>query len=464
MSGHSKWATIKHAKGLADAKRGKIFTKFIKEISIAARMGGGDPNSNPRLRTVIIKARAANMPKDNIERAIKKGTGEDGATAYEELVYEGYAAGGVAVMVEVLTDNKNRAAADVRNIFNKNGGNLGVAGSVSRMFQRKGTIEYDAEKVSEDEVMEVALEAGADDIVNEDGIITVTTSADAFASVADALNAKGFESLSADVGMIPDMYSPVNIYDDQNKINIEGNVVFENVHFGYDPNKIIINNFSCYVKKGQQIAIVGPTGAGKTTLVKLLMRFYELNSGTIYIDDHDIKDFTRSDLRKLFGMVLQDAWLFSGTIMDNLRYGNLEASDEDVIKAAKNAHVDHFIRTLEDGYNTYINEESTNISQGQKQLLTIARAFLKDPKILILDEATSSVDTRTEIMIQKGMESLMQGRTTFVIAHRLSTIKNADMILVIKDGDIVEMGKHDELLAKNGFYAQLYNSQFENCE
>ena len=258
--------------------------------------------------------------------------------------------------------------------------------------------------------------------------------------------------------------NPVNIYDDQNKINIEGNVVFENVHFGYDPNKIIINNFSCYVKKGQQIAIVGPTGAGKTTLVKLLMRFYELNSGTIYIDDHDIKDFTRSDLRKLFGMVLQDAWLFSGTIMDNLRYGNLEASDEDVIKAAKNAHVDHFIRTLEDGYNTYINEESTNISQGQKQLLTIARAFLKDPKILILDEATSSVDTRTEIMIQKGMESLMQGRTTFVIAHRLSTIKNADMILVIKDGDIVEMGKHDELLAKNGFYAQLYNSPFENCE
>ena len=258
--------------------------------------------------------------------------------------------------------------------------------------------------------------------------------------------------------------NPVNIYDDQNKINIEGNVVFENVHFGYDPNKIIINNFSCYVKKGQQIAIVGPTGAGKTTLVKLLMRFYELNSGTIYIDDHDIKDFTRSDLRKLFGMVLQDAWLFSGTIMYNLRYGNLEASDEDVIKAAKNAHVDHFIRTLEDGYNTYINEESTNISQGQKQLLTIARAFLKDPKILILDEATSSVDTRTEIMIQKGMESLMQGRTTFVIAHRLSTIKNADMILVIKDGDIVEMGKHDELLAKNGFYAKLYNSQFEDCE
>ncbi|MDD6525132.1 MAG: ABC transporter ATP-binding protein, partial [Firmicutes bacterium] len=272
-----------------------------------------------------------------------------------------------------------------------------------------------------------------------------------------AASERVFEFLEEDEE-VKETSNPVNIYDDKHNINIEGNVIFENVHFGYDPNKIIINNFSCYVKKGQQIAIVGPTGAGKTTLVKLLMRFYELNSGTIYIDDHDIKDFTRSDLRKLFGMVLQDAWLFSGTIMDNLRYGNLEASDEDVIKAAKNAHVDHFIRTLEDGYNTYINEESTNISQGQKQLLTIARAFLKDPKILILDEATSSVDTRTEIMIQKGMESLMQGRTTFVIAHRLSTIKNADMILVIKDGDIVEMGKHDELLAKNGFYAQLYNS------
>ena len=210
MSGHSKWATIKHAKGIADAKRGKLFTQFIKEISIAARMGGGDPNSNPRLRTVIIKARAANMPKDNIERAIKKGTGEDGATSYEELVYEGYAAGGVAVMVEVLTDNKNRAAADVRNIFTKNGGNLGTTGSVSRMFQRKGTIEYDAEKVNEDEVMEVALEAGADDIVNEDGVITVTTSPDNFASVADALNEKGFESLSAEVGMVPDAYTAVD--------------------------------------------------------------------------------------------------------------------------------------------------------------------------------------------------------------------------------------------------------------
>ena len=210
MSGHSKWATIKHAKGLADAKRGKIFTKFIKEISIAARMGGGDPNSNPRLRTVIIKARAANMPKDNIERAIKKGTGEDGATAYEELVYEGYAPGGVAVMVEVLTDNHNRAAADVRNIFTKNGGNLGTTGSVSRMFQSKGTIEFDAEKVNEDDVMEVALEAGADDVNNEDGVITVTTTPDAFSAVADALNEKGFESLSADVGMVPDAYTAVD--------------------------------------------------------------------------------------------------------------------------------------------------------------------------------------------------------------------------------------------------------------
>ena len=210
MSGHSKWATIKHAKGLADAKRGKLFTKFIKEISIAARMGGGDPNSNPRLRTAIIKARASNMPKDNIDRAIKKGTGELGAAVFEELVYEGYAAGGVAVMVEVLTDNKNRAAADVRNIFNKNGGNLGVSGSVSRMFQRKGTIEYDAEKVSEDQVMEMALEAGADDIVNEGGVITVTTSAEAFAAVADALTEKGFESLSGEVGMVPDAYSAVD--------------------------------------------------------------------------------------------------------------------------------------------------------------------------------------------------------------------------------------------------------------
>ncbi len=210
MSGHSKWATIKHAKGLADAKRGKLFTKFIKEISIAARMGGGDPNANPRLRAVILKARAANMPKDNIERAIKKGTGEDGATSYEELVYEGYAPGGIAVLVEVLTDNHNRAAADVRNIFNKSGGNLGTSGSVSRMFQRKGTIELDAEKVNEDEVMEVALEAGADDIVTEDGVITVTTSPDSFADVTEAIQNKGFETLSAELGLVPDAYTPVD--------------------------------------------------------------------------------------------------------------------------------------------------------------------------------------------------------------------------------------------------------------
>ena len=210
MSGHSKWATIKHAKGIADAKRGKLFTKFIKEISIAARMGGGDPDSNPRLRTAILKARASNMPKDNIERAIKKGTGEDGGSNYEEMVYEGYAPGGVAVLVEVLTDNKNRAAADVRNIFNKNGGNLGTTGSVSRMFSRKGTITYDAEKVSEDEVMEVALDAGADDVENEDVIITVTTSQEAFAGVMEALQAKGFESLSGEVGMVPEAYQPVD--------------------------------------------------------------------------------------------------------------------------------------------------------------------------------------------------------------------------------------------------------------
>ena len=246
MSGHSKWATIKHAKGIADAKRGKLFTKFIKEISIAARMGGGDPNSNPRLRTAIIKARASNMPKDNIERAIKKGTGELGGATYEELVYEGYGAGGVAVLVEVLTDNKNRAAADVRNIFNKSGGNLGVSGSVARMFQRKGTIEFDAEKVSEDELMEVALEAGADDIVNEDGIITVTTAADAFATVADDLAEKGFESLSGEVGMIPDMYTAVDA-DTASKIaklinrledNDDVQNVYSNVEYpdGFDPD------------------------------------------------------------------------------------------------------------------------------------------------------------------------------------------------------------------------------------
>lgn len=260
--------------------------------------------------------------------------------------------------------------------------------------------------------------------------------------------------------VVDDIENPISIYDTNGNINIKGQVTFENVHFGYSEDKIIIHDFSTFVKEGKKVAIVGPTGAGKTTIVKLLMRFYELNSGSIFIDGHNIKEFTRNDLRNLFGMVLQDAWLFSGKIIDNIRYGNLDATDEQVHEAADNAYVDHFIKTLDNGYDTVINEESTNISQGQKQLLTIARAFLKDPKILILDEATSSVDTRTEILIQKGMEKLMQGRTSFVIAHRLSTIKNADVILVMKDGDIVEVGDHNSLIEKNGFYAQLYNSQF----
>ena len=243
--------------------------------------------------------------------------------------------------------------------------------------------------------------------------------------------------------------------------DIIGNVTFENVCFGYNPDKIIIKNFSSQVKQGQKIAIVGPTGAGKTTIVKLLMRFYDLNSGSIYIDNYNVTDFDRSELREVFGMVLQDTWLFNGTIMENIRYGNLNASDEEVIKAAKAAHVHSFVQTLSDGYNMVLNEEASNVSQGQKQLLTIARTILADPKILILDEATSSVDTRTEIQIQKAMDNLMQGRTSFIIAHRLSTIKNADLILVMKDGDIVEQGTHDELIAKGGFYANLYNSQFE---
>ena len=243
--------------------------------------------------------------------------------------------------------------------------------------------------------------------------------------------------------------------------NVRGNVVFKNVTFGYDDDKIIINNFSIHVTSGKKIAIVGPTGAGKTTLVKLLMRFYDTNSGEILVDGVNIKNVDRGELRKQFGMVLQDTWLFSGTIMENLRYGRLDATDREVIDAAKMAHVHHFIQTLPDGYNMILNEDTDNISGGQKQLLTIARAILANPKILILDEATSSVDTRTEILIQKAMDELMKNKTSFIIAHRLSTIKNADLILVLKDGDIVEKGTHDELLKKNGFYITLYNSQFE---
>ena len=262
----------------------------------------------------------------------------------------------------------------------------------------------------------------------------------------------------------PDTTDPVSIRDDQGRLQIRGDVDFDHVSFGYDPDKIIIHDFNAHIKAGSQIAIVGPTGAGKTTIVKLLMRFYDLNSGDIRIDGIDTTRMTRQDLRSCFGMVLQDAWLHSGTIMENIRYGKMDASDDEVIKAADEAYVDHFIRTLEDGYQTVIDESSTNISQGQKQLLTIARAFLSNPRILILDEATSSVDTRTEILIQKGMENLMKGRTSFVIAHRLSTIRNADMILCMDHGDIVETGTHEELLAKNGFYAKLYNSQFLDAE
>ncbi|AXU64937.1 ABC transporter ATP-binding protein [Clostridioides difficile] len=245
---------------------------------------------------------------------------------------------------------------------------------------------------------------------------------------------------------------------------LEGKIDFENVNFGYNPNKTIINDFSVNVKPGQKVAIVGPTGAGKTTIVKLLMRFYDVNSGSILIDGHNIKDFNRSELREMFGMVLQDTWLFSGSIMENIRYGKLNATDEEVIEAAKSAHVHRFIKTLPDGYKMKLNEEASNVSQGQKQLLTIARAILADPKILILDEATSSVDTRTEVLIQKAMDNLMEGRTSFVIAHRLSTIRDADMILVMNEGDIVEQGNHEELLKKGGFYANLYNSQFEENE
>ncbi|MBQ1535322.1 MAG: ABC transporter ATP-binding protein [Ruminococcus sp.] len=250
-------------------------------------------------------------------------------------------------------------------------------------------------------------------------------------------------------------HAPVAIGD------VDANVTFDHVKFGYDPEKIIIHDFSAQVKNGQKIAIVGPTGAGKTTLVKLLMRFYDLNGGSIKIDGHDITSFDRSELREAFGMVLQDTWLFNGTIMENIRYGRLDATDEEVIAAAKAAHVHRFIETLPGGYNMVLNEEASNVSQGQKQLLTIARAILANNKILILDEATSSVDTRTEIRIQKAMDNLMKGRTSFIIAHRLSTIRDADVILVMRDGDIVEQGSHDELMAMGRFYSELYNSQFD---
>ncbi|MDB2150642.1 ABC transporter ATP-binding protein [Clostridium butyricum] len=243
--------------------------------------------------------------------------------------------------------------------------------------------------------------------------------------------------------------------------NIEGNVEFRNVKFGYYPDKIIINNFTLKVNEGKKVAIVGPTGAGKSTIIKILMRFYDINNGDILIDGKSIYNFNRRDLRKLFGMVLQETWLFNGSIKENIRYGNLDASDEEVHNAAESAEADEFISTFHEGYEMILNEEVSNVSQGQKQLLTIARAILKDPKILILDEATSSVDTRTELKIQKAMDTLMEGRTSFIIAHRLSTIKNADIILVLKDGDIIEQGNHEELMAMNGFYTNLYNSQFE---
>ncbi len=254
---------------------------------------------------------------------------------------------------------------------------------------------------------------------------------------------------------------------EQDKIDaskLKGNITFNNVQFGYNKDKIIINNFNANVKEGQKIAIVGPTGAGKTTMVKLLMRFYDVNSGAILVDGHNVKEFNRGTLRKMFGMVLQDTWLFNGTVKDNIKYGNENATDSEVVEAAKAAHVHHFIKTLSNGYNAILNEDSSNISAGQKQLLTIARVILANPKILILDEATSSIDTRTEQLIQSAMDNLMKGRTSFIIAHRLSTIKNADLILVMNHGDIVEQGTHDELLKKEGFYAQLYNSQFEEVE
>lgn len=257
---------------------------------------------------------------------------------------------------------------------------------------------------------------------------------------------------------VPDIATPVQPED------VSGSVYFAHVSFGYTPEKTIIHDFSAMIEQGQQVAIVGPTGAGKTTMVKLLMRFYDVNSGAILVDEYDLKQYSRNGLRSMFGMVLQDTWLYNDTIMENIRYGRLDATDEEVKAAAKAAQADHFIRTLPDGYNMVLNEEASNISAGQKQLLTIARTILANPKILILDEATSSVDTRTELAIQKAMSKLMEGRTSFVIAHRLSTIRGADMILVMRDGDIVETGTHDNLIAQNGFYAELYNSQFENVE
>ncbi len=256
----------------------------------------------------------------------------------------------------------------------------------------------------------------------------------------------------------PDPVDPVRMH------HVEGRVDFKNVRFGYTPDKIIIHDFTFYAEPGQRIAIVGPTGAGKTTMVKLLMRFYDVKSGAILLDEHDVREFERGELRRAFGMVLQDTWLFNGTIMENIRYGRIDATDEEVIAAARAAHADHFIRALPDGYNYVINEESSNISAGQKQLLTIARVILANPQILILDEATSSVDTHTELLIQKAMSAMMKGRTTFVIAHRLSTIRDADWILVMNEGDIVEQGKHETLLSRGCFYAQLYNSQFERIE